>query len=546
MAAASCHFYFTYYDAIPQYEIFARDMGAGEAMSVAETNGAGTIGATAPATPQARPVRPINFIAYGANDVLGAGSMAVISAWVLVFYTQFCGLTAGQAALIFATARILDAFTSPLVGHLSDHFDRYRLGRRFGRRRFFILAAIPLLPSFALMWLPGQSFLFYLVSYVLFEMVYAMEIIPYETLAAEMSSDYATKAKFAGIRILFAQSSAILAGFLPLWLINWLGRDSADTFFYMGIVFAVLFMLTAGFLYRFSWERQRPPAAQIAAEQAASPIASLYRNLGSTLRIRAFRLHLGLYLGGYISQDIFNAAFTFFVIFALAGSTEIASGLLGSMYIVQFFAVMLAMHLALRSSPAAAYRLAAASFGLGVVALIVLWYLGVPATGATIWIGIGLAGLGRGALNYIPWATYNYMADVDEIVTGTRREGSFAGVMTFVRKATQAAAVAGVGLLMDAGGFVSGAKAQSPAAITTLVVVLGVGTITVLLLGVLISFRFRLNGQTHGVLMREIEHLRGGGTTPTSDDSRAIVEDLSGWKYEQLWGNNPIANRGAK
>jgi oligogalacturonide transporter len=31
---------------------------------------------------------------------------------------------------------------------------------------------------------------------------------------------------------------------------------------------------------------------------------------------------------------------------------------------------------------------------------------------------MGLVGLGRGALNYIPWATYNYMADVDEIVTG--------------------------------------------------------------------------------------------------------------------------------
>lgn len=85
----------------------------------------------------------------------------------------------------------------------------------------------------------------------------------------------------------------------------------------------------------------------------------------------------------------------------------------------------------------------------------------MTATSPLIWIAIGLAGLGRGALNYIPWATYNYMADVDEIVTGRRREGSFAGVMTFVRKATQAAAVAGVGLVMQAGGFVSGAQVQS-------------------------------------------------------------------------------------
>jgi hypothetical protein len=32
-----------------------------------------------------RPVRLQNYLAYGSNDVLGAGSMAVISGWVLIF-----------------------------------------------------------------------------------------------------------------------------------------------------------------------------------------------------------------------------------------------------------------------------------------------------------------------------------------------------------------------------------------------------------------------------------------------------------------------------
>lgn len=492
------------------------------------------------AQPAARPVRLVNYLAYGANDVLGAGSMAVISAWVLIFYTRFCGLSAGQAALIFAVARILDAFVSPTIGHISDHFDRHALGRRFGRRRFFVLAAIPLLPTFALMWLPGQTFWYYLVSYVLFELTYALEIIPYETLAAEMASDFATKARLAGVRILFAQGSAILAGFLPLWLINWLGRDSAHTFLIMGAIFAALFMATAGFLYVFSWERKRPVPPKPASE---SPLLHLWRNLSSTLRIRAFRLHLGMYLGGYISQDIFNAAFTFFVIFALAGSTQVASGLLGTMYIVQLGAVMIAIRLALRSSPSLAYRMAAACFAVGVAALIGLWCAGLPATSGWIWIGMGLVGLGRGALNYIPWATYNYMADVDEIVTGRRREGSFAGVMTFIRKATQAAAVALVGLLMDAGGFVPKAEVQSHGAIVTLVLVMGIGTWATLGFGIAVSRRFRLSRATHDVLMGEIEHLRGGGREPTSRHARHVVQDLTGWDYERLWGNNPVGGK---
>jgi oligogalacturonide transporter len=494
------------------------------------------------APPAKRPVRLINYLAYGSNDVLGAGSMAVISGWVLIFYTQFCGLSAGQAAMIFAVARILDAVASPLIGYVSDHFGHTALGQRFGRRRFFILAAIPLLPSFALMWLPGMSFWYYLVSYVGFELVYAMVIIPYETLAAEMSSDYKAKAKFAGFRILFGQTAAILAGFLPLWLINYLGRDSASTFFYMGLIFAALFMATAGFLYRFSWERPLPPV--VAGRRGAgigSAFRALYRNLFSTMRIRAFRLHLGMYLGGYISQDIFNAAFTFFVIFALAGTTAMASGLLGTMYIVQFVAVVIAINVSLRASPAFAYRVAAVLFGLGVVVLLSLWSGGVTATSPLIYLAIALAGLGRGALNYIPWATYNYMADVDEIVTGQRREGSFAGVMTFVRKATQAAAVAGVGLIIQAGGFVSGATTQTAHAINTIAALMGIGTLGVLAAGVLVSLRFRLDPTTHAILMAEIERLRAGDPAPPEPNHKAVVEDLSGWRYDRLWGNNPVA-----
>ena len=497
-------------------------------------------------SPPARKVRLPNFLAYGSNDVLGAGSMAVISGWVLIFYTQFCGLSAGEAATIFAVARFLDAFASPMIGYISDHFGSTALGRRFGRRRFFILAAIPLLPSFALMWLPGQEFWYYLVTYVLFELVYAMEIIPFETLAAEMSSDYRTKAKFAGWRILFGQASAILAGFLPLWLINALGRDSADTFFYMGLIFAGLFMVTALLLYLFSWERHGPGGVPLPLEdkgRAASPLdalKALYRNLFSTMRIRAFRLHLGMYLGGYISQDVFNAAFTFFVIFALAGSTAFASELLGSMYIVQFLAVIIAINMALRFAPSRAYQVAAAAFAAGAITLVGLWAFGIEAGSSAIWLPIVLAGLGRGALNYIPWATYNYMADVDEIVTGTRREGSFAGVMTFVRKATQAVAVAGVGYVMQAGGFVSGAEVQSDGAILTIALLLGVGTVAMLVFGVLVSLRFHLSPATHDVLMAEIEHLRSGARTPSSPEAGRIVEDLSGWRYEQLWGRNPL------
>jgi oligogalacturonide transporter len=487
----------------------------------------------------ARTVRFGHYLAYGSNDFLGAGAMAVISGWILFFYTTFCGLTAVQAAAIFAIARMFDAVASPLIGFLSDHFHRTRAGRRFGRRRFFILLAVPLLPSFALMWIDGMTFWYYLVTYVFFEVVYAMELIPYETLAAEMSPDYKVKAKFAGARILCGQVSAILAGVLPGRIIEAFGKNSAETFFYLGVIFSVIFMLVALAVFTFSWERPREEIESIASAQGdASPLSrfkQLYVDLFATLRIRAFRLHLGMYLGGYISQDIFNAVFTYFVVFAMGSTVVIASNLMGTMAFAQLIAVAVFIPMCLRLHPAPSYRIAVSLYATSVLAFLTL-YLMQPLPTWWIYVPVLIAGLGRGGLNYIPWNTYNYMADVDEIVTGRRREGAFAGVMTFIRKTSQAAAVMGVGMLLQAGGFVSGNTSQSPDAVRTILLVMTLGTLTLLAIGWVVSLRFGLDRNTHEVLMNEIRRFKEQPSTVPEAENRRIVEDLTGWRYEQLWG----------
>lgn len=169
-----------------------------------------------------------------------------------------------------------------------------------------------------------------------------------------------------------------------------------------------------------------------------------------------------------------------------------------------------------------------------------LWWSGHGASGWIFAIPVVFAGLGRGALNYIPWATYNFMADVDEIVTGRRREGAFAGVMTFVRKMSQAIALIAVGQILQLSGFVAGATSQSSVTVHAIVAVMIGGTLAILAFGLWVSLRFRLDPTTHAVLMDEIERLRAGATTPATPQSGAIVEDLSGWRYDRLWGRNPV------
>jgi oligogalacturonide transporter len=508
--------------------------------------------------------------------MLGAGAQAVITGWLFYFFTTFCGLSAAEAGMVLGLPRLIEAVTCPLIGYVSDNLRHTWVGRKIGRRKLFLLITIPLLPSFALVFRTGHSFYYYLLAFIFFELLYTMFLIPWETLAAEMTKDYKEKAKFAGARMIVAQSSAILASYLPTLLINQFGgKDSPDTFFWMAAIFGVIFSIVVTIVVLTSWERPYGPREQAVLSQTYGGVSlkaallipvKMFRDLFSTLKIRAFRQHLSIYLGGYLSQDIFNSAFAFFVATVLMGATLVISQLMTVMYVAQLVSVMVAIQIVIRTGPVLAYRLAGSLFGVALL-LYFVFYLARPAGFAAsfnalgtnlfgaldptrpgfsvslvfwLFVPIVLAGLGRGTLNFVPWSVYNYLPDVDEAVTGQRREGIFAGVMTLVRKLAQSAAIMASGWIIDWGGYIKTKPGevvvQTPEAVQTVTLLMIGGPLLMLLLGALASWKFRLNASTHAVLVHEVERLRHGATEAESDENRQIVEDLTGWSYDQLWG----------
>jgi oligogalacturonide transporter len=526
--------------------------------------------------PSAKQPTWINYWGWGSGDMLGAGAQAVITGWLFYFFTTFCGLSAAEAGLVLGLPRLIEAITCPLIGYVSDNLRHTWVGRKIGRRKLFLLITIPLLPSFALIFRTGHTFYYYLLVFIFFELLYTMFLIPWETLAAEMTKDYKEKAKFAGARMIVAQSSAILASYLPTLLINQFGgKDSPDTFFWMAAIFGGIFSLVVTIVVLTSWERPYGPRELAVLSQTYGGVSlkavlnipvKMFRDLFSTLKIRAFRQHLSIYLGGYLSQDIFNSAFAFFVATVLMGATLVISQLMTVMYVAQLISVMVAIQIVIRTGPVLAYRLAGSLFGVALLLYLAFYLvrpegfaasfnaLGTNLFGALnpagehfslslvfwLFVPIVLAGLGRGTLNFVPWSVYNYLPDVDEAVTGQRREGIFAGVMTLVRKLAQSAAIMASGWIIDLGGYIKTKPGevvvQTPEAIQTVTLLMVGGPLLMLVLGALASWKFRLNASTHAVLVHEVERLRNGATEAESDENRRIVEDLTGWRYEQLWG----------
>ncbi|MBL7372969.1 MFS transporter, partial [Escherichia coli] len=83
--------------------------------------------------------------------------------------------------------------------------------------------------------------------------------------------------------------------------------------------------------YLFTWEREPNESDTAAPLPAPFGPMQIFRNIALTLRIRAFRLHLGMYLGGFTANDVLIAVLSYYVVFVLGGNVATASTVLGVM-----------------------------------------------------------------------------------------------------------------------------------------------------------------------------------------------------------------------
>ncbi|HDG8096105.1 TPA: MFS transporter [Klebsiella oxytoca] len=485
-------------------------------------------------------------IGYGLTDIMGGGAFTVIGAWLLFFYTTFVGLSPLEAASIVAVARIVDAVVSLFMGSFTDHFYKNYLGRKFGRRRFFLLIGTPLMLVYILLWLNGMNFWFYLAVYLAFEIIAAVVLIPWETLPSEMTKDFNDRTKLSTCRMFLSAAGTFMATFIPGVLIGWLGEDNAGAYLINGVAFAVMFMICVFISWKVTWERdltpemmaemEKGPGTTSAAEKLAA-FVNLFRDYASTLKVRAFRKHLAIYLFSFTAKDVYNTVFVFFCVYCLNVSSSLAGTLL-SMSIVGLPVTLIAGLAIIKYGPSRLYAFAYILMMLCLGGFFLVYQFPTDNKVLLLVIIAGVYQVGRCILEFTPWNVFPFIPDIDEMITRQRREGLFAAVMTFSRKTTVAIATFAVGLLLQEGGFVKGSQVQPPEAITTIAMLMFVGTAGLLMIALWQALTFRLNKRTHKIFVDEVERLKSDGRKQdVKPEVRHVVEDLTGYRYDDLWRN---------
>lgn len=493
---------------------------------------------------QARPVLLRHQLAYGGGNLLGSGALAISGAWLLYFYTTFCGLTLLEASFIFSIASIIDAISNPLMGYLTDNFGSTRLGQRFGRRRFFLLIGIPLMMFYPLLWVDGFGFWYYLCTYAIFELIYTSVMVPYETLATEMTSDFTLRSKLTGYKAIFGKLANFLAAFIPGQFILLYGKDSAQPFFLTGITYGVILCAAIACLYFSSWEHTRPKeVAQKAKTTLFRTLTGLAADMRSTFHLRVFRKHLGMYLCGFGAEWLFASVFTYFVIFVLQQDPAMVAGLNSLNSILQLISTAVFIGICVKKGFSKPYIMALSIVIFSVVCYTSLYLFQLPVHIATILMfGITvLFGLGTGGVYYIPWTVYTFLADVDEVFTGRRREGIYAGAMTFSGKILRSIIVFTMGSILSYYGFQSKAHVQPESAVNAIAVVFCVGVVVLALAAVVFSTQMKLDRKAHMVVLEEVARIKAGGKPEDiQPEVRAVIEDLVGYRYEECWGNSKL------
>jgi len=496
----------------------------------------------------ARKVTWWNVLGYACLNFLGGGSQALSSAFLMLFYTMYCDIPAVQAGLIFTIARCIDAVGNPVMGYISDNFGRTSLGKRFGRRKFFILTGIPLvLITYPILWTPGHSFEFYLVANIFYEIVFTSVMVPGPTLPAEMTQIASEKTKLVSAKQYCGTFASTIALLFPAFFFQRFGEGNIDAFFYTGLSYAIVVSLSLAAMYFLTFERD-PKDIHYTEEMGSvgHVFKKLVNDVGAAMRIRAFRLHAGMMLFIGIYKNLAAGVFTYYVVYALSLSMSATSMITSLATLVSFIALAIFITLCYRRGGPFAFKIVSVIVFLSLLGYFFLYQQkagGMAEETVVIWLTVLaiINNVGKAGADYIPVFQLPFMADIDEAVTMERREGIFTGVNGLLSKLASAMEGFLLGVGLAAFGFEKGAGQQSASAIDGVLFMTIVVPILLCVIVYFISRNLKLTKETHKLLVDEVHRIRDGGSMDdVTPETRYAVEALTGWKYEQCFGHNDL------
>jgi GPH family glycoside/pentoside/hexuronide:cation symporter len=439
-------------------------------------------------------------LAYGAGD-MGAGiTVTILTFSLMVFFTNVAGLDPRTAGDILAIGKVWDAINDPIVGILSD-----RTRSRFGRRRSWMLfGAIPFGLFFFLQWLiPHFSddptaqqhglFWYYVLISVLFNTAFTAVNLPYTALTPEITQDYHERTSLNSFRFAFSIGGSILALGLGV-VISLVIPDAEQQYLVLGGICGALSILP---LLWCVWGTQERYSVSSTDDRP------LWEQLKIAFSNRPFLYVIGIYLCSWLAFQLTAAILPYFVENWMRQKTYFIIALL-----VQTVAIVMLFvwsEVSKRLDKRVVYFLGMILWIIAQIGLVLLQ----PDQVGLFYVLAVMAGVGVATAYLIPWSMLPDVIELDELQTGQRREGVFYAFMVLLQKIGLAIALALVGRILAAYGFVEKVANQptpeQPAsALFAIRLVIGPLPTLALILGLVLAYCYPITREVHAEILLKL------------------------------------------
>ena len=484
-----------------------------------------------------------------ANIFMGGGGY-IISMYFSVFLTNVVGMKLRHATFIMMIATIWDGINDPIMGIVTD-----RTRSKYGRhRRYLLLSIPPLIVSYIMMWNsfgldgkehPGVCIAYYAFAYILYKTAYTMVDVPHTAMLPTLAPEYNKRTQYTSVSYIFNSVGMVPSYIILLIFLSVFGSSgelseaSKMPFLVTGIVLAVVYACSI-----FATFKTCKEPSSLDAKLPPLDIKSAIDEYVQVFRNKSFRDYFSMSFFWQMARSFYSTTNVYYItylvnLYKYYPLFNTFAGIFESLA----FPLNYALTMKKGKSKCGAIVTPFMIIGLGIALFVKPAVEGTSSyfptlvlmiLGGAILYPFGMSGLGFVGNNVLPDLT-----DVDELITGRRREGVIGTFNTMVKQVTGGVMSFLVGSMLDGFGLVTGNKGvyieQTETALMGIRICVSLLPMISALIAWLLLRRFKMTKDDHTMIRAAIATKHKYGSVTLTEYEKERCELLSGYKLEKTW-----------
>ena len=375
-------------------------------------------------------------LAYATVNFGNIPIMTIINGYLLIFYTNICGLSPAACATLFLIARILDGLNDPLVGFVIDHLPNTKFGHF---RPTLIVGTILCSANFLLLWFgpmmaPSGKLAIAYVSYILLGVLFPVMDISLNSLLPVMTEDMNERNSLSSVKgLAYVVGALVVSVAAPLILGDTSNKDGYIKLILItvAVIFFCSIIGTLGVKERIKPQKEK-----------SYTIKQLFQILSQKPVYITFLVVL-LYT---IGNNIVSAVNTLVMCVTIFPATMIVTKFIAKYGKKKMYAV-----------------------GLAIVGLCPLIRLIDVKSIPILIVSSLIAGVGSGFAAPLNYGIQADNTDYVEMTMGIRAEGAVASLSSFISKCAMGIGGAIPGYMLQMAGFNAVAEVQTQSVINVII-----------------------------------------------------------------------------